>query len=147
MKRITVLNGPNINLLGTREPDIYGHQTLEDIKMKLEAEAAAYSIQLDFYQSNHEGDIIDRIHDAYQKGYNGIIINPGAFTHYSYAIRDAISSVNIPTIEVHLSNIHAREEFRSKSVIAPVCVGQICGLGADAYSAALFVLHRRLLTQ
>ena len=77
MKRITVLNGPNINLLGTREPDIYGHQTLEDIKMKLEAEAAAYSIQLDFYQSNHEGDIIDRIHDAYQKGYNGIIINPG----------------------------------------------------------------------
>lgn len=132
-----------MNLLGTREPGIYGDQTLQDIKNRLEEEAGAYSIELDFYQSNHEGDIIDKIHEAYQKGYNGIIINPGAFTHYSYAIRDAISSTNISTIEVHLSNIHAREEFRSKSVIAPVCIGQICGLGADAYSAALFVLHRR----
>lgn len=144
MKRIRVLNGPNLNLLGTREPDIYGDQTLPDIKKRLEEEAGAYDIELDFYQSNHEGDIIDRIHEAYRAGYDGIIINPGAFTHYSYAIRDAISSVNIPTIEVHLSNIHAREEFRSKSVIAPVCIGQICGLGADGYSAALFALHRRL---
>lgn len=143
MIRIRILNGPNLNLLGTREPGIYGDQTLQDIKNRLEEEAGAYSIELDFYQSNHEGDIIDKIHEAYQKGYNGIIINPGAFTHYSYAIRDAISSTNISTIEVHLSNIHAREEFRSKSVIAPVCIGQICGLGADAYSAALFVLHRR----
>lgn len=132
-----------MNLLGTREPGVYGDQTLQDIKNRLEEEAGAYSIELDFYQSNHEGDIIDKIHEAYQKGYNGIIINPGAFTHYSYAIRDAISSTNISTIEVHLSNIHAREEFRAKSVIAPVCMGQICGLGADAYSAALFVLHRR----
>lgn len=143
MIRIRILNGPNLNLLGTREPGVYGDQTLQDIKNRLEEEAGAYSIELDFYQSNHEGDIIDKIHEAYQKGYNGIIINPGAFTHYSYAIRDAISSTNISTIEVHLSNIHAREEFRAKSVIAPVCMGQICGLGADAYSAALFVLHRR----
>ena len=143
MIRIRVLNGPNLNLLGTREPEVYGHQTLQDIKSRLEEEAGAYNIALDFYQSNHEGDIIERIHEAYHKGYNGIIINPGAFSHYSYAIRDAISSANIYTIEVHLSNIHAREEFRSKSVIAPVCIGQICGLGADAYSAALFVLHRR----
>ena len=143
MVRISVLNGPNLNLLGTREPEVYGHQTLQDIKSRLEEEAGVYNIALDFYQSNHEGDIIERIHEAYHKGYNGIIINPGAFSHYSYAIRDAISSANIYTIEVHLSNIHAREEFRSKSVIAPVCIGQICGLGADAYSAALFVLHRR----
>ena len=143
MIRIRVLNGPNLNLLGTREPEVYGHQTLQDIKSRLEEEAGVYNIALDFYQSNHEGDIIERIHEAYHKGYNGIIINPGAFSHYSYAIRDAISSANIYTIEVHLSNIHAREEFRSKSVIAPVCMGQICGLGADAYSAALFVLHRR----
>ena len=143
MIRIRVLNGPNLNLLGTREPEVYGHQTLQDIKSRLEEEAGVYNIALDFYQSNHEGDIIERIHEAYHKGYNGIIINPGAFSHYSYAIRDAISSANIYTIEVHLSNIHAREEFRSKSVLAPVCIGQICGLGADAYSAALFVLHRR----
>jgi len=143
MKRIRVLNGPNLNLLGTREPELYGHQTLTEINKQLEKEAAAYDIELDFYQSNHEGDIIDRIHEAYHAGYDGIIINPGAFTHYSYAIRDAISSVNIPTIEVHLSNIHSREEFRTKSVIAPACIGQICGMGADGYSAALFVLHRR----
>lgn len=143
MIRIRVLNGSNLNLLGTREPGVYGTQTLQDIKSRLEEEASAYSIELDFYQSNHEGDIVDRIHEAYHKGYNGIIINPGAFTHYSYAIRDAISATNISTIEVHLSNIHAREKFRSRSVIAPVCMGQICGLGSDAYSAALFVLHRR----
>ncbi len=143
MIKIRILNGPNLNLLGTREPSIYGNQTLQDIEHRLNDEAKAFGIELDFYQSNHEGDIIDRIHEAYLKGYNGIIINPGAFTHYSYAIRDAISSTNISTIEVHLSNIHAREKFRSKSVIAPVCIGQICGLGIDAYSAALFVLHKR----
>ncbi|MGI6085723.1 MAG: type II 3-dehydroquinate dehydratase [Acetivibrionales bacterium] len=143
MIRIRILNGPNLNLLGAREPGIYGNQTLQYIQRRLEEEAAAYNIELDFFQSNHEGDLIDKIHETCQNGYNGLIINPGAFTHYSYAIRDAISAANIPTIEVHLSNIHAREEFRSKSVIAPVCLGQICGLGIDTYSAALFVLHRR----
>ncbi|MGI6122708.1 MAG: type II 3-dehydroquinate dehydratase [Acetivibrionales bacterium] len=143
MIRIIILNGPNLNLLGTREPGIYGNQTLQFIQKRLEEEAATYRIDLDFYQSNHEGKLIDKIHEAYKNGFNGIIINPGAFTHYSYAIRDAISATNIPTIEVHLSNIHAREEFRAKSVIAPVCIGQISGLGVDAYSAALFALHRR----
>ncbi len=143
MIKIRVLNGPNLNLLGMREPDIYGAQSLRDIQIRLEEEARNYNIDLDFFQSNHEGEIIDKIHDAFAGGYNGIIINPGALTHYSYAIRDAISGVKIPAIEVHLSNIHAREEFRSKSVIAPVCIGQICGLGIDAYSAALFSLHKR----
>lgn len=144
MIKIIVLNGPNLNLLGTREPSTYGNQTLQDIQKRLEEEARDYNIELDFFQSNHEGELIDRIHEAFKSGFDGIIINPGAFSHYSYALRDAISSVNIPTIEVHLSNIQAREEFRSKSVIAPVCIGQITGLGADSYSAALFALYRRL---
>lgn len=144
MIKVRVLNGPNLNLLGTREPDIYGSHCLQDIRRRLEEEAADYGIVLDFYQSNHEGDIIDKIHGALAEGFNGIIINPGAYTHYSYAIRDAISAVRLPTVEVHLSNIHAREDFRSRSVIAPVCIGQICGLGTDGYSAALFALHKKL---
>lgn len=143
MIKIRVLNGPNLNLLGMREPDIYGNQSLQDIQRRLEEEAANYRIDLSFFQSNHEGEIIDRIHDALTAGCNGIIINPGAFTHYSYAIRDAISAVKLPAIEVHISNIHAREDFRARSVIAPVCIGQISGLGMDVYSAALFALHRR----
>ncbi len=143
MIKIRVLNGPNLNLLGMREPDIYGSHRLQDIQRRLEEEAANYSIDLDFFQSNHEGEIIDKIHDALAAGFNGIIINPGAFTHYSYAIRDAISAVKLPAIEVHISNIHAREDFRAKSVIAPVCIGQISGFGIDVYSAALFALHRR----
>lgn len=137
MRKVSVINGPNLDLLGVREPGIYGKLSLQDIRNRLEDEAKGYNIELDFYQSNHEGDIIEKIHEAYKNKYDGIIINPGAFTHYSYAIRDAISSVMIPTIEVHLSNVYSREEFRSKSVIAPVCAGQISGLGADSYSAAL----------
>jgi len=140
MRKVSVINGPNLDLLGVREPGIYGELSLQDIRNRLEDEAKGYNIELDFYQSNHEGDIIEKIHEAYKNKYDGIIINPGAFTHYSYAIRDAISSVMIPTIEVHLSNVYSREEFRSKSVIAPVCAGQISGLGADSYSAALFAL-------
>lgn len=140
MRKVSVINGPNLDLLGVREPGIYGKLSLQDIRNRLEDEAKGYNIELDFYQSNHEGDIIEKIHEAYKNKYDGIIINPGAFTHYSYAIRDAISSVMIPTIEVHLSNVYSREEFRSKSVIAPVCAGQISGLGADSYSAALFAL-------
>lgn len=144
MAKIRVINGPNLNLLGIREPGIYGTQTLADLEKRLKNEASTYGIELDFFQSNHEGAIIDSIHNAFNSGYKGLIINPGAFTHYSYAIRDAISAVKIPCIEVHLSNTNAREDFRTKSVIAPVCTGQINGLGFDSYSAALFVLIKRL---
>ncbi len=144
MVRIRVINGPNLNLLGTREPGIYGETSLKSIEEILASEAQAYGMTVDFFQSNHEGALIDAIHDAYEKGYQGLILNPGALTHYSYAVRDAVSAVKLPCIEVHLSNIHNREEFRSKSVIAPVCLGQVSGLGPDSYSAALFILSRRL---
>ena len=136
MKRILVINGPNLNLLGIREKSVYGNETLESISLMMTEEAKNLNIQLNFVQSNHEGEIIDRIHDA-RGNFDAIIINPGAYTHYSIAIRDAVKAVEIPTIEVHLSNIHAREEFRSKSVIAPVCIGQISGLGSIGYMLAL----------
>lgn len=136
MKKVLVINGPNLNLLGTREKDIYGEETLEDIARKMNAEAVKLNVDLSFIQTNHEGEIIDRIHESKGK-IDAIIINPGAYTHYSIAIRDAIKAVEIPAIELHLSNIHAREEFRSKSVIAPVCVGQICGFGSSGYILAL----------
>lgn len=136
MKKVLVINGPNLNLLGTREKDVYGTETLESIAKKVNAEGKKLNAEIAFIQSNHEGEIIDRIHDANGK-YDVIIINPGAYTHYSIAIRDAIKGVDIPAIEVHLSNIHSREEFRHKSVIAPVCVGQISGFGGYGYIMAL----------
>ncbi|HOQ38551.1 MAG TPA: type II 3-dehydroquinate dehydratase [Acetivibrio sp.] len=136
MKKVLVINGPNLNLLGQREKEIYGAETLEDIARKMNAEAMKLNIDLSFIQTNHEGEIIDKIHESKGK-IDTIIINPGAYTHYSIAIRDAIKAVEIPAIEVHLSNIHAREEFRSKSVIAPVCVGQISGFGSIGYILAL----------
>lgn len=136
MKKVLVINGPNLNLLGQREKEIYGKETLEDIARKMNAEAMKLNIDLSFIQTNHEGEIIDKIHESKGK-IDIIIINPGAYTHYSIAIRDAIKAVEIPAIEIHLSNIHAREEFRSKSVIAPVCVGQISGLGSTGYMLAL----------
>jgi 3-dehydroquinate dehydratase-2 len=136
IKKLLVINGPNLNMLGIREKGVYGTSTLSEIASALNREAQAMGVDLDFIQSNHEGDIIDRIHDAREK-YDAILINPGAYTHYSYAIRDAIKAVELPTVEVHLSNIHAREEFRSKSVIAPVCIGQISGFGANSYIVAL----------
>jgi 3-dehydroquinate dehydratase-2 len=136
VRRILVINGPNLNLLGTREKDIYGTETLESIAKRMYEEAEKLTMELDFIQSNHEGEIIDRIHEARGK-YNVIIINAGAYSHYSTAIRDAIKAVKIPAIEVHLSNIYNREEFRSKSVIAPVCVGQISGFGGNSYIVAL----------
>src|SRR5690554_1281166 len=126
MKKVLVINGPNLNLLGSRETDIYGTETLTDIARKVMAEAERLGLEADFVQSNHEGEIIDKIHYARDK-YDVLIINPGAYTHYSIAIRDAIKSVELPAIEIHLSNVHSREEFRRVSVIAPVCVGQICG--------------------
>ncbi|KKO52092.1 type II 3-dehydroquinate dehydratase [Paenibacillus sp. DMB20] len=139
MKSIWVINGPNLNLLGIREPGIYGSLSLQTIEDSLRNQADDAGIDITFYQSNHEGAIIDRIHEAMGQA-DGILLNPGALTHYSYAVRDAVSSVKIPTVEVHLSNIHARETFRHTSVIAPVCAGQISGFGADSYKLGLNAL-------
>lgn len=140
--KILVLNGPNLNMTGLREPSVYGSATLNDINNSISEAAASLGIATDFFQSNHEGDLIDSIHNAHGN-YDGIIFNAGAFTHYSYAIRDAIASVNVPTVEVHMSNIHNREEFRHTSVIAPVCIGSIAGFGSFSYHLALAALIER----
>jgi 3-dehydroquinate dehydratase II len=132
MPRILLIHGPNLNLLGKREPTIYGNSSLEEINKSMEQVAAESGVELRVFQSNSEGGLIDAIHDAANWA-DGIVINPGAYGHYSYAIRDALAAVNLPTIEVHLSNVYAREEFRYKSVISPVVVGSICGLGWRSY--------------
>jgi 3-dehydroquinate dehydratase-2 len=142
MKHVLVIHGPNLNLLGKREPDIYGTQTLEDINSAIVNKGMELQLQMETFQSNDEGAIIDKIHLSMAK-VDGIIINPGALTHYSIAIRDAIKATGIPCIEVHLSNIHAREEFRKVSMIAPVCIGQISGFGADSYLLALQAIASR----
>ena len=134
--KFLIINGPNLNLLGQREPGVYGETNYEVLCQRLRAFAQAHGAEADCFQSNHEGAIIDAIHGA-QGVYSAIVINPGAFTHYSYAILDALKAVNVPAIEVHISNVHKREEFRHKSVTAPACVGQICGLGLYGYEAAL----------
>jgi 3-dehydroquinate dehydratase-2 len=140
--KIQVINGPNLNMLGIREPDIYGTLTLNEINESIALKGKEIGINLNFFQSNHEGDIIDKIHDCYGK-MDGIVINPGAFTHYSIAIRDAIASVGIPTVEVHLSDINSREDFRKISVIKSVCVKQIWGKGIASYIEAIeFLVHR-----
>lgn len=144
MVKILVVHGPNLNLLGTREPEVYGRETLADIDGQLADLGKEIGAEVLTFQSNHEGALIDRIHQAKSEGVAGILINPGGLTHTSVALRDALAGVAIPAIEVHLSNVHAREEFRRYSYISGVVVGQICGLGAQGYLLALRGLLGRL---
>ncbi|WP_432358638.1 type II 3-dehydroquinate dehydratase [Sporosarcina sp. UB5] len=143
--RLLVLNGPNLNRLGKREPGIYGAETLTDVEQHLQSIAEKELIDITFYQSNVEGALIDKIHEAEDAGCDGIIFNPGAYTHTSIALRDAIASVDVPVIEVHISNIHSREPFRHTSMLAPVCIGQMSGFGINGYELALraFLLRRK----
>ncbi len=134
--KILVINGPNLNLLGKREPEIYGSVTLDDINKRIMVLAAELGVEVAFFQSNHEGELVQKIQDA-MGGYEAIVINPGAYTHTSVALRDAISSTGIPTVEAHISNIYKREEFRKHSYISGVAVGQIAGFGPDSYLLAL----------
>jgi len=136
MMKIRVLHGPNLNLLGVREPDVYGSVTLEEINSRIKAHAKTIGVRVEISQSNSEGELVDAIQEAGEQA-EALVINPGAYTHYSIALRDAISSVKIPTVEVHLSNIYAREEFRRESVTAPVCAGQISGFGVTSYLLGL----------
>lgn len=136
MKKYLVINGVNLNMLGIREPGVYGNGTLKDLENNITKKAQELGVEVDFFRSNFEGEIVEKIHSALGV-YDGIIMNPGAHTHYSYAIRDALGSVKIDTIEVHISNIHKREEFRHTSVTVPECIGQICGLGFKGYELAL----------
>lgn len=144
MTGILVLHGPNLNLLGTREPGIYGADTLDAINARLAARARAAGLSLDCFQSNHEGALVDRVQAARSDGTRFILINPGAFTHTSVALRDALLAVAIPFVEVHLSNVHAREDFRRHSYFSDVAVGVICGLGAQGYELALEFALKRL---
>ena len=139
MKKFLIINGPNLDMLGVREPGVYGDETLGTVCEKIKARAEELGVEAAFYQSNIEGELINCIHAAMGQ-YDGIVMNPGAYTHYSYAIRDAIAAVHLPVVEVHISNIHQREEFRHHSVTAAVCRGQICGLGTMGYLLALEAL-------
>ena len=141
MANILILHGPNLNLLGTREPNVYGRETLAGINAMLKKHAERLQVQVRCLQSNHEGELIDAIHKAEE---TALLLNPGAFTHYSIALRDAVAAKGLPTVEVHLSNVHAREEFRHRSVIAPVCLGQISGFGSYSYVVGLAALVHHL---
>lgn len=144
--KILVLHGPNLNLLGTREPEVYGRTTLSDINSALAERAAAAGVALAYFQSNHEGELVERIHAARAEGVSAIIINPAAYTHTSVAIRDALAGVAIPFVEVHLSNVHAREPFRHHSYFSDIAIGVICGLGHQGYTLALDYLLNRINT-
>ncbi len=141
--KFLVINGPNLNLLGSREPEIYGKNPYEALVQRIHTSAASMNVEVEVFQSNHEGAIIDKIHAA-SGSFDGIVINPGAYTHYSYAILDALKAVALPAVEVHISNIHRREEFRHTSVTAAGCDGQICGLGEFGYVAAMGYLIEKL---
>lgn len=145
--KLLVLNGPNLNFLGIREKGIYGTCNFESLLERLEKKAEQLNVELETYQSNVEGELINRIQQAYFDQVDGIIINPGAYTHYSYAIRDALASITVPIIEVHISNVHKREEFRHVSVTAPVCSGQIMGLGLQGYELAMEAVVRMVSEQ
>ena len=136
-KNILLINGPNLNLLGTREPAVYGSETLEDIESAAQVQATAAGVRLNSFQSNHEGALIDRIHLARNDGVDAIVINPGGLTHTSVALRDALAAVAIPFIEVHISNVHRRETFRQHSYLSDIAVGVVCGLGSEGYRAAI----------
>ena len=144
--KVLYLNGPNLNMLGIREPTIYGALTLKQIEHQVQEKAQELGIQIEFRQSNHEGSLIDWIHEA-SGIFDAIILNAGAYTHTSIAIRDAVSSIKVPVVEIHLSNVHAREEFRKKSFIAPVCAGVIAGFGAESYTLALISVSGLLAKQ
>jgi len=141
---VLVLHGPNLNLLGTREPDIYGHTTLASIHASMEARARTFGVRLESFQSNHEGELIDRVQSAREQGVRFIIINPAGYTHSSVALRDALAAVAVPFIEVHLSNVHGRETFRRRSYFSDIAVGVISGLGAQGYELALEAALARL---
>ncbi|HJH11089.1 MAG TPA: type II 3-dehydroquinate dehydratase [Metalysinibacillus jejuensis] len=135
--KIMILNGPNLNRLGKREPEIYGHETLQDVEHKLLQLANKHEVTIDFRQSNHEGELVDWLHEAADNAYEGVVINPAAYTHTSVALHDAIAGIDVPVIEVHISNVHKREAFRHHSYLAPACIGQIVGLGTYGYQLAL----------
>ena len=141
MKKVLVIHGPNLNMVGIREPGVYGSVGIDRINEQIMAHAKELGMECDIFHSNHEGAIVDKIQEAHT-AYDGVVLNAGAYTHYSIAIRDAIAAVKPPVIEVHLSNVHARDEFRHKSVIAPVCAGGIFGFGANSYLVALDALSR-----
>ena len=142
-RAILVLHGPNLNLLGTREPDVYGRSSLAEVNRAIQRHAKSRGVRVECRQSNSEGQLIDWVQSADREGFGGVVMNPGAFTHYSIALRDAVSSIRVPVVEVHLSNVHAREEFRRHSVIAPAARGQISGFGAPSYLLGIDALLGR----
>jgi len=145
MVAILVIHGPNLNLLGQREPEVYGSLTMDEINRRLQDYASGQDMTLRVFQSNHEGSLIDALHDAMEWA-DGVVINPGAYTHTSYALRDAISAVGLPVVEVHMSNVHERERFRHRSLLAPACLGQVVGFGWRSYLLGLQALRSHLMT-